>query len=198
MRILSALVLAIVLVLGVGASEASQKLKASNLRFDGFKLGQSYAQVMKRPPYAAPCDNDPIDKKKRRFMVYGALACRNRTFPQQTTVMFYLRHSKTARYDQPILAFAYLHGSYFNKKTNFPLKPGEPLSKAKRYFNKPAKTFTIARKRLRLTVHAYPAGIHILAKGTTIVGFVFGEMPSDANNEQWRGLMQMYQRYTPK
>ncbi len=67
---------------------------------------------MKRAPYKSPCDNDPIDKRKRRFMVYGALPCRNRTFPQQTTVMFYLRHSKTDRYNQPIQAFAYLHGSY--------------------------------------------------------------------------------------
>ena len=52
---------------------------------------------MKRAPYDAPCDNDPIDHNARRFMVYGALPCRDRTFPGKTTVMFYLAFSKADR-----------------------------------------------------------------------------------------------------
>lgn len=181
------------------ALASAQKLKASKLRFDGFKLGDSYGPLMQRAPYNAACDNDPIDHETRRFMVYGALPCRQRSFPQQTTVMFYLAFSRVARYNQPILAFAYLHGSYFDKRTNFPLKPGDPLKKAWRYFSKRArKTFTIARKRWTLTVHRFPGQIYLLTRGETIVGFVFGPMPDDPQNEQWRGLMQMYQRYTPK
>jgi hypothetical protein len=36
-----------------------------------------------------------------------------------------------------------------------------------------------------------------LADGETNVGVVFGSMPDDPQNEQWRGLLQMYQRYAP-
>ncbi len=30
----------------------------------------------------------------------------------------------------------------------------------------------------------------------TIIGFVLGPMPTESDNEQWRGLMQLYDRYT--
>jgi hypothetical protein len=174
------------------------KLHASKLRFDGFKLGDNYGVVMQRVPYNAPCDNDPIDKRSRRFMVYGALPCRDRTFPEQTTVIFYLAYSDAAKYEQPIQAFAYLHGRYFDKKTNFPLKPGDALSSAPRYLGSVERTMTIRRKSWTLAAQRYRSQIHVLANGEKIVGFVFGPMPDDPQNEQWRGLMQMYQRYTPK
>jgi len=178
--------------------DADAKLEASKLKFDGFKLGDSYGDVMKRSPYDAPCDNDPIDNNARRFMVYGALPCRDRTFPGKTTVMFYLAFSKRDRYDQPIQAFAYLHGSYFNDKTSFPLKPGCKLGETKRHLGQAKRSLQIRRKRVTLTAHQFPGQIHVLADGQRVVGFAFGAMPDDPENEQWRGLMQMYQRYTPK
>ncbi|MCA9524618.1 MAG: hypothetical protein KC609_26810 [Myxococcales bacterium] len=194
--------LAIACALTVGGRDLAAsrpKFKARTLRFDGFKLGDRYTALLRRAPYDQPCDNDPIDKRSRRFMVYGGLSCRGRSFPGQTTVMLYLAFSSQNRYDQPIVAFAYLHGHYFDKKTNFPLKPGDPLSKAWRYFSPRGQhPFTIARKGLTLTVHPQPGQIYIVTRGTRIVGFVFGPMPSNPTNEQWRGLMQMYQRYTPK
>ncbi|MDH5603322.1 MAG: hypothetical protein OEY51_05270, partial [Cyclobacteriaceae bacterium] len=77
--------------------------------FDEFKVGDNFSEVVQRAPYNQPCDSDPIDN--RRFIVYGALPCRDRSFPDETTVMFYLKNSEKDSYNQPIEAFGFLHGS---------------------------------------------------------------------------------------
>ena len=121
------LLIFIVLILIISSScvhkkkNVSNKKEATQYEFDGFKLADNYGEIMKRSPYNSPCDNDPIDNKSRRFMCYGALPCRDLTFPQKTTVIFYLKYSAENKYNQPIEAFAFLYGSYFNDKTNFPL-----------------------------------------------------------------------------
>jgi hypothetical protein len=112
--------------------------------------------------------------------------------------MFYLRYSEEKALQQPIQAFAYLHGSYFNSRTDFPLKPGVALDRAQRVLGKAGPSFTIERKRTTLTVHPAPGDVYVVAKGTKVVGFVLGPMPADPGSEQWRGLMQMYVRYTPQ
>lgn len=173
-------------------------LTSSGYHFDGIKLGMNYGEkVMSRAPYNRPCDNDPIDKRRRRFMVYGALPCRRRVFPGKTTVMFYLAYSRRVKYHQPIEAFAYLYGSYFNDKTNFPLKPGESLDRARQVLGAPLGAFKLRGRRHRLTGHRFKGDIHVLSKQSKIIGFVFGPMPGDTSSEQWRGLLQMYRRYTP-
>src|SRR6188508_2769646 len=48
------------------------KYAAADMTFDGFRLGTEYGlKVMSRSPYNEPCDDDPIDQRARRFMVYG-------------------------------------------------------------------------------------------------------------------------------
>jgi hypothetical protein len=198
-RILHVAVVTLVGVVVAAPGGAAPPKRAGDYTFDGFKLGDEYAaKVMRRAPYDQPCDDDPIDKKARRFMVYGALPCRDRTFPDQTTVMFYLRYSEDKPLQQPIQAFAYLYGSYFNSRTDFPLKPGTTLDRARQALGKAGPTFTIARKRDSLTVHPFPGDVYVVAKDAKVVGFVLGPMPADPQSEQWRGLMQMYVRYTPK
>ena len=189
-----------IVVFSAMAQEKVEAKSAKEYVFDGFKLGDNYgADVMTRSPYDVPCDNDPIDKKNRRFMVYGALPCRNLVFPEKTTVVFYLKFSESPNeYNQPIEAFAYLYGSYFNGKTDFPLKPGDELKKAREIYGKENPSFEIKRKKWALTVYPFPGNIYVIAIGEKILGFVFGPMPESPDNEQWRGLMQMYARYTPQ
>ena len=144
-----------------------------------------------------PCDNDPIDNYARTFMIYGGKKCRYSKFPNNTTVMFYLRYSEKNKYSQPIEAIGYLVGSYFNDKTNFPLRPGDDINLAFEYFGKEVNAFKIGRNEENLMVHVFNNKIHVITVRKTIIGFVIGNMPSDPKNEQWRGLLQMYQRYTP-
>jgi hypothetical protein len=198
-RFLLATLALLVTSVGPTPGGAAPPKRAASYTFDGFKLGDEYAaKVMSRAPYDQPCDDDPIDKKARRFMVYGALPCRDRAFPDQTTVMFYLRFSEEKPLQQPIQAFAYLYGSYFNSRTDFPLKPGTTLDRAVKVLGTAGATFEIERKRTRLTVHPFPGDVYAVAKGPKVVGFVLGPMPADPGSEQWRGLMQMYVRYTPQ
>ena len=56
--------------------------RASEYAFDGFQLGSRFATaVMARAPYEMPCDVDPVDHRSGQVVVYGALPCRDRTFP---------------------------------------------------------------------------------------------------------------------
>src|SRR5262245_5268111 len=183
------------------ADSAAGKPAARDARgytFDGFKLGDRYAsKVMSRPPYHEPCDNDPIDKSARRFMVYGALPCRKRTFPEATTVAFYLAFAEGSyRYEQPIEAFAWLGGGYFATRSNFPLRTGQPASAATEVLGAPIASFGLERNGQNVTVQRHPGEVWSIADGGVLVGFVVGPMPAAPESEQWSGLMQMYERYT--
>lgn len=170
---------------------------ARSYTFDGFKLGSLYGStVMTRAPYNAPCDNDPIDQRSRRFMVYGALPCRDRTFPQGTTVMFYLAFSQENKYDQPIVAFAWLGGDYFESRSDFPVRTGVSADVANSKLGAPLGSFALDRKGQIVTVQRHRGDVHVVLDGGKVTGFVVGPMPQDPENEQWRGLMQMYVRYT--
>lgn len=170
---------------------------AADMTFDGFKLGADYGKLMTRPPYNDPCDDDPIDHKARRFMVYGALPCRDRTFPEATTVAFYLRFAEgPTQFNQPIEAFAWLGGGYFSTRSDFPLRTGAPASDAAETLGPPLKTFSLQRRKSAITVQRHEGDISVLIDDGKLVGFVVGPMPDDPESEQWRGLMQMYDRYT--
>lgn len=56
----------------------------------------------------------------------------------------------------------------------------------------------LRRKERSLIARQHPGHSYSLADGKMGVGFVLGAMPCDADNEQWRGLMQMYDRYAPQ
>jgi len=190
----------LVMAVGQGVAQDKKVMKGSiEYKWDGFKLGDNFAEkVMSRAPYDKPCDNDPIDNNTRRFMVYGAEPCRDMTFPEKTTMIFYLKFSEKDRYAQPIEAFAYLGGSYFADKTNFFISIGDKLEDARARINAIVKNFQIKRKKYVLDVIQTAGDVYVLHNGKVVIGLVIGPMPEDPENEQWRGLMQMYQRYTPK
>lgn len=171
---------------------------ARRYTFDGFKLGAIYGtDVMARPPYSEPCDNDPIDRKARRFMVYGATPCRGRAFPEATTVVFFLRFADgPEEYNQPIEAFAWLGGGYFSSRSDFPARIGQRLAEVNEALGTPLGTFDLGKRGESLTVQQHPGDTYSILRDDVAVGFVAGSMPEDPENEQWRALLQMYERYT--
>ncbi|MBU1243992.1 hypothetical protein KJ612_12380 [Myxococcota bacterium] len=168
-------------------------------RWDGFALGDTFDTVMSRAPYDNPCDDDAVDGRARRFMVYGALPCRDRVFPEDTTVFFFIEHTEDRAQSlaTKIVAFGYLHGSYFNTRTTFPLATGEEIGRVRSVLGAMRGSFTIERKDRSLLVERYDGDLHVLIKDGHAFGYVFGPMPDDPLNEQWRGIMQMAVRYTP-
>jgi hypothetical protein len=184
---------------GATPEAAARGRGARAYKFDGFRLGASYHKVSFRAPYNDPCDIDPIDNRRRRAVFYGALPCRNRTFPGKTTVVLYLDPAPGRHWKQsPIGALAFLHGSYFKRRSNFPVHPGDRVRKARRLFGRSLATMTLRGKRVpSLKAHRFVGNIHILALGDRVRGVVVGRMPKDPQNEQWRAIMQMFRRYTP-
>lgn len=117
--------------------------------------------------------------------------------------MFYLRYHDKNKYEQPIEAFAWLGGKYFDTRSNFPAKMGMTLEQVSKLFGKSLASIIIERSNtkvgIRLIAYKFKRNIYAIAddvKKDIIVGYVVGLMPASAKNEQWQGLHQMYRRYT--
>lgn len=196
----SAVLLSAAMLLAAAPLAEARRKTARQYRFDGFRIGDNFGKLFSRAPYSTPCDDDPVDKRRRRAMVYGALPCRHKVFPQKTTVVLLLKNGRPTggRYSLPIAALAFVHGRYFKKRSNFPIHPGDRLAKARRKLGRVLGTLTLrVRKRPSMTAHRFAGNIHILTEGTLVRGVVVGQMPADAKNEQWRVITQMVRRYTP-
>lgn len=182
------------------AAPAHARSGRRGYRFDGFKIGDSYSGLFARAPYNKPCDDDPVDQKRRRAMVYGALPCRGLTFPDATTVVVFLRMNAPGSpwASEPVVALAWLHGSYFKTRSNFPVQPGDRLDKARRLLGRPLGQMALRTKRMPpMTAWRFAGDVHVLTEGDHVRGAVVGPMPTDPENEQWRVILQMARRYTP-
>ncbi len=177
---------------------SARTFDAKHVALDGIKLGDLYASTVKtRKPYDEPCDDDAIDNDNRRFMIYGAKECRNRVFPEETTLAIYIAYAKGhEKFEQPVQAIAWLGGNYFATRSDFPMRVGDPVAKAQETFGASTKTFSVERKKQSFTVEQHAGDVYVIIDNAHIVGFVVGAMPDDPQNEQWRALMQAYVRYT--
>lgn len=173
-------------------------LQAHEYRFDGLKLGDRFGTtVLPRAPYQQPCDDDPVDKKSRRAMVYGGRPCRGSAFPEGTSVVFLLPYAKEPREEalnQPILVFAFLGGTYFHRRSNFPLRAGDPASRTA-LLGPVEATVDFPGYDTTLRAERHPGDVYALLDGDRVVGGLLGAMPTDPANEQWDVILQMYERY---
>jgi hypothetical protein len=179
---------------------ATSPADGAGYAFDGIRIGSRFGrEVMTRPPYDTPCDIDPLDHRTGQIVVYAAQPCRNRTFPEGTSIAFYLPAGSGGGEDLnvPIETIVWMGGGYFNTRSDFPLHTGEPVQRAEQMFGKPARTFRLADGERTLDVLAFPSGdLFAVAAGGTLVGFVVGKMPQDTENERWQGLLQLYYKLT--
>jgi hypothetical protein len=160
--------------------------------FDGFALGDSFGEVLAREPYRRPCDDDPIEDRRARAMVYAARPCHDVTFPGDTSAVFIIGYAPDDDFAQPIRAFGWM-GPYYDDKIRLPVRRGEPAARASAVLGAPAASFDLR------TLHVDQfRGITVLSDRGAIVGFAFGELPPDPQLERWRAFDQMYRRYTPR
>lgn len=173
---------------------------AAAYTFDGIQIGSRFqSEVMPRPPYSTPCDIDPLDNPPGRIVVYGAKKCREQRFPEDTSVVFYLRGGKDEDrdLDVPIETIIWMGGGYFAERSDFPLQTGEPSTRATEVLGRPVRSFRIGEEERTLEVSTFGAGdVHAIAAGGKLVGFVVGRMPESTENERWEGLLQLYYRFT--
>ena len=174
-------------------------LQAHEHRFDGLKLGDLYATAARaRAPYDRPCDDDPVDHRSRRAMVYAARPCGGGSFPEGTSVIFFLPYVSELKEDwqrQPILAFAFLGGTYFSRRGTFPLRVGDPASRTK-LLGPVEATISFPGYDTTLRAQRHAGDVYALLDGETVVGGLLGAMPAEPENEQWDVILQMYERYT--
>ena len=178
--------------------------QAHEYRFDGLKLGDLYATAAHarpphaRPPYDRPCDDEAVDHKTRRAVVYGARPCRGSAFPEGTSVVFFLPYVSEHQEDwlrQPILAFGFLGGTYFHHRTSFPLRVGDPAART-RILGPVEATVSFPGYETTLRAERHPGDVYVLLDGDKVVGGLLGVMPAEPESEQWDVLLQMYERYT--
>jgi hypothetical protein len=161
--------------------------------WDGFTLGDNYGTKVKaNAPYNTPCDDDPIEQKAARAMVYGGRPCHKVTFPNDTSVVFIIDYAARDNYDTAIRAFGWL-GPYYDDKVKLPIKRGEPPDRAIEVLGPPIASFDL--RVLHADVWKDTA---VFSDRGQIVGFAFGELPPDPNLERWRVFDQMYRRFTPR
>lgn len=201
---------AVVLTPAVGVARApgapknapiSKGKAAGEYLLDGIRIGDPIGPVLTRAPYDRPCDIDPVDGRTGWIAVYGGLPCNDRTFPEGTSVVFLTTPEGTE--DEPsgtIEAVAWLRGTWFSTRSDFPLAPGVRLAMVRRHFGRPVRTLRIVRQSTELTAHVFAAGVSALTAGHDgrVIGFVLGRMPDDPANERWRAMAQVLDRFSPR
>jgi hypothetical protein len=150
---------------------------------------------MVKPPYTAPCDNDPIDKNARRAMFYAPEKCRRSpAFPDNTLVTFYLKFDESEnRYSQPVEAILWLGGNYFQGKTDFPYSAGiNPVTITA--FGKP-EIITRDYKNRIFKIYRFNGDINAIVLEGKVIGYIVGTMPDSQESEQWRMILKVYRAY---
>ena len=181
---------------------SGSSVRAADVTVDSVRLGESMLRFYRRRLYAAPCDDDPLPEHKLRVVVYAASPCRNRQFANKTSFVVFTDLDADSPKDQPVRTVAWLGGSHFDSRSNFPLKLGQRVrgksgrkKLASALGQRVQRTMTLKRNS-RLNVTTTSGAIHLLDDGKRLVGVVLGPMPSSADNDLWSGIMQMWEKYT--
>ena len=177
-------------------------ISAGDITFDGVQLGASMLNFYRRRLYAAPCDEDSLRKERLRVIVYAATPCRHRQFSENTSFIVFTDLDEKSLKNQSVRTVAWLGGTYFNTRSNFPLALGTGVrgaagrkKLAKRLGQRVERTMTLKRYTT-LQVTTLTGAIHLIDDGKVLVGIVLGPMPSTTDNELWSGVMQMWEKYT--
>lgn len=161
-------------------------------------LSARFGAFFARPPYDRPCDDDAVDDPPtRRALVYGGLPCRGSAFPERTTLIVFMDWADGDDFDRPIRAIAWLGGSYFETRSTFPVRIGEPAMRATAVFGEPVASFEISQKA-PLVAWSFAGDIHAVIDRSLIAGFVIGPMPADGTKGDWEVVAEMYLEATPK
>jgi hypothetical protein len=188
----AAVAVAVGLLATVAFAEQTRRT-ATDYTFDGFRLGANLrTDVMSKAAYATPCDSDPIEGRKRTIVVYMGQECRGQTFPDNTTVLFYLPFAEgDASLAQPIQAMAWMGGSYFDSRSDFPARVGQRPAQVDSALGRPTSTFRLGGRRRFVTVREHTGDVFSVVYERRVVAFVVGQMPDNHEAESWEGLLEM-------
>lgn len=163
---------------------------------DGAQVGQPFAEVRAREAYGEPCSVAPAGP--RRVALYGAKGCK-RAFSADTSAVFLLEGEGAK---QTVGAIAWLGGSWFDNRSNFPVNlrtplPDEDPRTLAGAIELPATaTLKLGEGADGLRVTRFGEDIYIIDDGGRVVGIVVGVMPGDGKSPQWAALLGAWLRHT--
>ena len=147
-----------ILVISTGVAESKPPAKAavparktaSDYHFDGFKLGDLYSKTHFADPELLHIDNMKFGDTFLPPVVYAArwgLVEKGESAGLQGTTSLYFLHAvpeASKQFDQPIVTFVWMGGSYYNTRSDFPLHVGEDLRRADELFGEALARFPIS------------------------------------------------------
>jgi hypothetical protein len=181
---------------------AGTKVSAADVNFDGLRLGDSVLPLHGRRLYAAPCDEERLPDHRLRVVAYGGQPCRGQQFEKGTSAIIFTDLDDNDSKNQAIRTVAWLGGTYFHTRSNFPLRVGQQVrgKKGRKKLAAALKQSVVRTMPLkgkdRLTVTTFSGGIHLLDDGKQLVGVVLGPMPQTTKNKLWGGVLQLWEKYT--
>ncbi len=132
------------------------------------------------------CDEDSIEAKAARVVIFGD--CKAKEKPGSFAI--YITTGAAPANEQTILAMGFL-GTGPTIETVAPAAIGSSLRAANATLGAPQYSMS-----LRAIIATQFAGdVALLSEGDTVVGAVYGPMPSDRGSERWRVFDQMQRRY---
>lgn len=131
------------------------------------------------------CDEDSIENQTARLVIFGD--CRSGA---PSGFAIYITTGGTPESAQTILAMGFL-GTGPAVETVPPVALGSSLRGVNETLGSPQATFSLRS----ITATLFAGDVALLSEGETIVGSVFGPMPTDHRSERWRVFEQVQRRY---
>jgi hypothetical protein len=176
---------------------------------DGIAVGSSVASLFARAPFREPCSDDAINAGQRRLLSYMAKPCSDRSFPEKTTVIVFAPRKDGPDKDAAAIeAIVWLGGTYFESRSQFPAKVGMSVAALEsalgpgRLLRANIEDGNFGRHGVRtnegvtLTARKHGDDVHSLTEHDVAIGFVVGTMPDDPDDERWRMIAQLYNKFT--
>jgi len=170
--------------------------------FDQARLGQGFSEeFIRKIALVPPCDIDPINDGARSIAFFTAKPCRSEGMTEKTTVVLFTSPAITRENSNPpVTAIAWMGGTFMNTRSNFPVRVGAQESEANTALGLPLETVSFEEDEMQMSISKHEGQIFSLKVGTTVVGFVVGEMPSidfeSEDHEEWGAIVAAWFRFT--
>lgn len=167
----------------------------ASITIDGIRLGAPVAEVLARAPYTTPCDVDPIDQRRATLYFWAAGPCHDAgPFPEQTSVVIVTPQAPKGASDQeqPVELVIWAGGSFFDSKTNLPVKIGDDATAARASLGTPTHEEPITdlaqpgadEPMPNVVLLSWSARVHVLTRDGRVMAIAVGSLEGGEERRQ--------------
>ena len=173
----------------------SPKVDLASITVDGIRLGAPIREVLARAPYTTPCDVDPIDQRRATLYFWATGPCHDAApFPEQTSVVIVTPRAPKGAPDQeqPVELVVWAGGSFFDGKTNLPLKIGDDAAAARASLGPPTHEEPVTdlaqpgadEPMPNVVLLSWSARVHVLTRDGHVVAVAVGSLEGGEERRQ--------------